>query len=334
MKKSSSPRRSAEASAEYSVEGSVENSAELSFEPSAELSAEMGAPVSASWTSVRQGAATRKAGPFRMTGPGRTRTRSERAMAREATPRPTTRLERAQALVYKAWKSSRDERPVLARKALRLSSACADAHLLLAEDTYDPGERLACCRRAVKAGVKALGRELPADGTDHWERLEARPWLRARAGLARALWECGRLQEALAEYRALMARNAGDNLGLRYLVLPLMLEMGLLDEASALAGRWQGEPSGEWSYNLALMEYARAGASPAARAHLAEGLQASRQVLEYLLGLAQIPSTLPDAIEFGGEDEAVDYALRARRAWERWPGALDWIAEVALGSAG
>lgn len=293
-------------------------------------STEAAAAVSASWKSVHEGATARKAGPFRMTGPGRTRTRAEREQGHHDTP--STRLEKAQELVYQAWEATHDERPALARRALRLSAACADAHLLLAEDSYDPKERLACCRRAVKAGLKALDGQVPAEGTDHWARLEARPYLRACAGLARALWEAGRLEEALREYRELMARNAGDNLGLRYLVLPLLLEAGHLEEAEALARHWQGEPSGEWSYNLALLHRARGG--DCAAAHLAEGLRANRHVVEYLLGLAQIPSTLPDVVQFGGEDEAVDYALRARRAWERVPGALDWLADVALTAAG
>lgn len=290
------------------------------------------AAVSASWKSVRKGAA-RKAGPFRMTGPGRTRTQSEREIARERQPQPVSRLEKAQDLVYQAWEAPREERPEFARRALRLSASAADAHLLLAEDASDPEERLAHCRRAVKAGVKALGGQLTADGVDSWDRLEARPVLRARAGLARSLWEAGHLEESAREYEALMALNPGDNLGLRYLLLPLLLEMDRLDDASAMARRWRGEPSGEWSYNLALLQYAQNGATGAAAAMLGEALQANHQVVEYLLGLAQIPATMPDVIAFGGDDEAVDYALRARRAWERVPGALDWLADAALAAA-
>lgn len=289
--------------------------------------------VSASWKSVRKGAA-RKADPFRMTGPGRTRTQAERELARKLQPKPGSRLEKAQELVYQAWEAPREERPELARRALRLSASAADAHLLLAEDTSDPKERLAHCRRAVKAGVKALGGELVADGTEHWERLEARPALRARAGLARALWEEGRLEESAQEYEALMALNPGDNLGLRYLLLPLLIEMDRLEDAATMARRWRGEPSGEWSYNLALLQYAQSGATGAAAAMLAEAMNANHQVIEYLLGLAQIPTTMPDVIAFGGDDEAVDYALRARRAWERVPGALDWLADAALAAAG
>ena len=310
--------------------------------------------VSGSWSSVRRGVLDPRSTPFRMTGPGRTRTRTERELARAArlvagrvfaTPEeqglflaehretpapPRTDLERAQELVYDAWEAPADQRVELARQALDLCPSCADAWLLLAEAAAPGEERLDLCRKAVKAGLEVLEEE-PAEATeDQWNRLEARPYLRARAGLARALWETGEAREAINEYSVLMDLNPGDNLGLRYLVLPLLIEARRIPEALSLSRRWGGEPSGEWTYNLALLLFAREGAGVRAQEMLRRALQANALIPPYLLGLKPLPNQVPDTLSFGGEDEAVDYGHRAQAAWRSVAGALDWLGQAAL----
>lgn len=310
--------------------------------------------VSGSWSSVRRGMLETRSGPFRMTGPGRTRTRTERDLARArrlvagrefATPEehsqflaanlqtacpPETPLERAQELVYDAWEVTLEKRTELARKALELCPQCADAYLLLAEAAPAGEERLELCRMAVKSGREALGQEPAQDTEDQWNRLEARPYLRARAGLARALWEAGQAREAINEYSVLMDLNPGDNLGLRYLMLPLLIEAKRMSEALSLSRRWGGEPSGEWTFNLALLLFTREGATPRARDMLRQAARANAAVASYLLGLRPLPAQAPDTLSFGGEDEAVDYCYRAQAAWKSVPGALEWLAEEAL----
>lgn len=313
--------------------------------------------VSGSWSSVRRGVLETRTGPFRMTGPGRTRTRSERELARirrlvadrvfaspeersrfladhRGTPAPpATPLEQAQELIYEAWEAGPEKRADLARRALELSDRCADAYLLMAEAAPPGEERLELCRMAVKAGRQALAEE-PSEATeDQWHRLEARPYLRARAGLARALWEAGRQRESINEYSVLMDLNPGDNLGLRYLMLPLLIEARRLPEALSLSRRWGGEPSGEWTYNLALLLFWREGRTGRAGEMLAQAVKANPAVAPYVLGLRPLPMTLPDTVSFGGEDEAVDYAWRAQRAWASVPGALDWLGHHALEAA-
>jgi len=52
-------------------------------------------------------------------------------------PRELTPLERAQDLMYRAFDSTGEKRVTLARKALAISEDCADAYVLLAEETAD-----------------------------------------------------------------------------------------------------------------------------------------------------------------------------------------------------
>lgn len=313
--------------------------------------------VSGSWSSVRRGMLEPRTGPFRMTGPGRTRTRSERDLARQrrllagrefATPEeqsaflaanvqtpapPTTELEQAQELIYDAWEAGPEKRAELARKALALCPQCADAYLLMAEAAPAGDERVELCRMALKAGRETLNEE-PAQATeDQWTRLEARPYLRARAGMARALWEIGRAREAINEYSVLMDLNPGDNLGLRYLVLPLLIEARRMSEALSLARRWGGEPSGEWTYNLALLLFQHEGSTPRATEMLRQALRANPAIPGYLMGLRSLPAHAPDTVSFGGDDEAVDYCHRAQGAWRSVTGALDWLGQHSLEAA-
>jgi len=289
-----------------------------------------------------------------MTGPGRTRTRAERDLARLrrlsagrvfATPEEESQFlarnqhlaapleaprDKAQEIIYEAWEAPWDQRVEMAHRALETSPSCADAWLLLAEAAAPGEERLELCRKAVEAGRGDLEEE-PAQATeDQWNRLEARPYLRARAGLARALWETGETREAINEYSVLMDLNPGDNLGLRYLMLPLLIETRRMSEALSLSRRWGGEPSGEWTFNLALLLFAREGATARARNMLHLALRANAGVASYLLGLRPLPAQAPDTVSFGGDDEAVDYCHRARAAWGSVAGALDWLAQEAL----
>lgn len=290
-------------------------------------------PVSGSWQAVRE---SRKRS-LRISGPGRTRTLSERELARDARRQrseecgeaPETDLERAQDLVYEAWELPAPERSERALRALVLSPRCADAYLLLADGAPSARERLQLCRQAIVAARAAMGDSFEA-GEDLWKRLSNRPYLRARSAYARALWDQSELEAAAQEIHELMKLNPGDNLGLRYLLLPLLIQLGQKSEAEALLRHWSGEPSPEWDFNRALISYWRRGSSRAADNHLRKAMGRNPHVAAYLLGLNPVPHRLPDAITFGHEDEAIDYAARAHGAWSGVRGALEWLGQTAL----
>lgn len=287
--------------------------------------------VSGSWRAVRD--ARRSKRNLCISGPGRTRTPGERELvlqerrlrSQESGEAPETDLERAQNLVYEAWELSPSERTQKALRALVLSPRCADAYLLLADSAPTSQERLQLCRQAIVAARAAM-RDSFEEGQDLWSRLSSRPYLRARAACARAMWDHGEPEAAAEELLELVKLNPGDNLGLRYLFLPLLIQLGRRREAEALARTWDEEPSPEWDFNRALLGFWRRGASAAALRHLRRGMSRNPHLAGYLLGCNPIPRRLPDAITFGEEDEAVDYAARAHAAWAAVPGALDWLA--------
>ncbi|MEW6172271.1 MAG: hypothetical protein AB1510_04285 [Bacillota bacterium] len=68
------------------------------------------------------------------------------------------KLNRAEVLVYDAWEAgSREKRLNLARRALKISPYCADAYVLLAEESRNLQEALGLYEKGVLAGRLALG---------------------------------------------------------------------------------------------------------------------------------------------------------------------------------
>jgi hypothetical protein len=64
------------------------------------------------------------------------------------------------------------------------------------------------------------------DALPEWGILETRPYMRARLGLAQALWGLGQHQRAADHMHEPLPMNPGDNLGLRYLLATLLLQIG------------------------------------------------------------------------------------------------------------
>jgi hypothetical protein len=113
---------------------------------------------------------------------------------KNGTRRNSDLLGLAQKVIYQAWETaSRDRRLALAQKAIGISPDCADAYVLLAEETAALDEALDLYRQGVDAGERALGKDaFETDAGNFWLILETRPYMRARAGVARCLWESGR----------------------------------------------------------------------------------------------------------------------------------------------
>ena len=158
--------------------------------------------------------------------------------------------------------------------------------------------------------------------------------MRARAGLARCLWEEGKREEALRHCREMLQLNPNDNQGIRYVLMGCLLDMKLDDEASGLVGAYKDDASAHWAYSAALIEFRRAGNGKRSRKLLTAALKHNPFVPAYLLGKKKIPGRLPDTVGFGDESEAVAYAGDSMSAWRGSFGALGWMKDStsSLGS--
>lgn len=241
---------------------------------------------------------------------------------------PHTPLEQAQDRMYEAWNATGRRRIQLAREALALSPDCADAYVLLAEEAATrPGEARDLYQQGVAAGERALGPELFVEGVGHfWGLVETRPYMRAREGLAQALWLLGERQAALAHLQAMLQLNPGDNQGLRYVLAQWLLETGADEALGQLFAHYPDDAAAAWAYTRALWRFRHQGATETATEALAEALSTNQFVPAYLLGQKRLPPRLAEYVGFGDDSEAIDYAAHATEVWRATPGALDWLA--------
>lgn len=241
---------------------------------------------------------------------------------------PSTPLEEAQELIYEAFETgSHRKRVQLAKKALKVSSDCADAYVLLAEETAkDPEEAKELYEKGVQAGESALGEEAFEEDAGHfWGILETRPYMRARQGLALASWELGERSEAIAHYQQMLHLNPNDNQGVRYLLANALLEEGLDDELGELLESYEDDAGAGWVYARALWRFRTEGDGEEARSALEEAISFNPFVAGYLLGRKGMPGALPALVGFGDESEAVVYFVEALPGWLRTPGAIEWL---------
>jgi tetratricopeptide (TPR) repeat protein len=248
---------------------------------------------------------------------------------------PRTPLEQAQSLIFEALETAGKKRLELAEQALKISPDCADAYVLLAkEKAQSLEEALSLYELGVKAGERALGKRIFEEEAGHlWGMLEARPYMRARAGLAQCLWLMGKREEAVSHYLKLLKVNRNDNQGIRYLLATSLLDMGKIDALQELLGQYD-EPTAAWLYTKALVAYVKRGDSVEARKLLKEALDHNSHVVPYLLGKKKLPGKVPERIGFGDKDEAVAYAAEFGPGWHQTGGAVDWLASVSSEARG
>lgn len=249
----------------------------------------------------------------------------------ENAPPPATPLERAQELIYDAFESDDPQRRVeLAERALEVSDECADAYVILAEETAEDAEEAKELYEAgVKAGERALGEGFFAEEAGHfWGILETRPYLRAREGLAEALWALGKREQALGHYRRMLELNPQDNQGVRYRLAECLLHEGRDEELGGLLDQYEDEGSAYWLYTRALFRFRTEGATGRATTELEEATDTNPYVPLYLLGRRNFLSQgLPELVGLGDESEAVSYFATALPEWLKTPGAVEWVRE-------
>ena len=243
-----------------------------------------------------------------------------------------TTLDDAQELMYDAWEmSTRRARVSLAKRALEISPLCADAYVLLAEESAKSLQEAAeLYALGVEAGERALGPRTFKEAVGHfWGFLETRPYMRARCGLARMLWATGERDAAIAHYREMLRLNPNDNQGIRDLLAACLVAIGDDRALDKLLKQYDEDGGTTWCYTKTLLAFRTAGDSDEARAHLADALESNAHVPAYLAGEKKPPRTLPEYVTWGGEDEAAEYARAFGTGWHATPGAADWLAQAA-----
>lgn len=240
-------------------------------------------------------------------------------------------LHKAQDIAWTAWDTPEPEKRIkLSYEALSISLDCADAYAILGHESRDILEALVMFRNGLEAGERALGKKVFEEDAGHfWGILKTRPYMRARAGVAKCLWDIGQHDDAIAHYKAMLRLNPGDNQGNRYMLAACFATLKRYDELEALFAQ-QGDDCGlAWLFTKALVKFAREGATNSAHQLLSTALDRNRFVPHYLSGKKLMPKYLPDSYGFGSDDEAICYVTDFKKAWEVVSGAIDWIVEVS-----
>jgi tetratricopeptide (TPR) repeat protein len=238
----------------------------------------------------------------------------------------TTPLEKAQDLIYRAFEARGRRRIQLARRALELSADCADAYVVLAEESHAPESARALYEQGVAAGERALGPDVFTQAAGHfWGIVGTRPYMRARLGLAHSLEDLDRRDEAIEHYRELIRLDPGDSQGTRYSLLTALLLAGRDAEASTLIEQFGDEPTALWRYSRALVVFRREGDSRAARECLRTALRTNRHVPQFLTDEADWPDPEPAAYAPGSREEAVICDSDLGEVWRATPEAIRWL---------
>jgi tetratricopeptide (TPR) repeat protein len=238
----------------------------------------------------------------------------------------TTPLEKAQDMIYRAFEARGRRRIQMARKALDLSADCADAYVVLAEESHATEAARALYEQALAAGERALGPDVfTQEAGRFWGLVHTRPYMRARLGLAQTLEDLDRRDEAIEHYRELIRLNPDDNQGVRYALVSALLRAGRDAETAALLEQFGDEPTPFWHYGRALVVFRREGDSRAARECLRAAQRINRHVPQYITGDDEWPGPEPMTYAPGSREEAVICDTDLGDAWRATPDAVRWL---------
>ena len=218
----------------------------------------------------------------------------------------------------------------LLREALRFDPDCADAYVQLAQRESDPAAAEPLYRKGVEAGKRALGEEpFTVPGYPFWGATESRPFMRAMSGLAEALDRQDRLAEAADVLAELLRLNPGDNQGVRYRYVPLLIEMGRLDEARALveSKEYQGDISALWDFAAALIAFEQKRPDEAT-ALLKKAAKRNPFAPPMILNPDRVPPFGAPGWSPGDESEGVMIVDLLGPAWRSRPAAMSWLFQT------
>jgi tetratricopeptide (TPR) repeat protein len=240
---------------------------------------------------------------------------------------PGTPRGQAERLLTQAFEAGDTQlRADLAGQALALWPDCADAYVLLAEQARSRKEALTLYQQGVAAGERALGPEaFRRDAGRFWIVLETRPYIRARLGLAHALWPAGRREEAVDHLWELLRLNPNDNQGVRHALAGFLLALDRDDDLARLLHLYPDDDSAAWAYTKALLAFRRDGDTPEARRLLEEAKRANKHVPDYVLDRKFPAPERPASYSPGDENEALRYIGSCLAGWVATPGAVAWL---------
>lgn len=237
-------------------------------------------------------------------------------------------LHTAQEFIYSAEDSTTvEEYLALAQKALEISHYCIDAYNIIADHARTYNEALVIYTRAAAIGKEYLGEEFFQNCRgDFWGIRSTRPYMRARAGMVECFLALGDKTNVIKQCKDLLKLNRNDNLGMRDILLPLLIETGKDKQAEALFKKYKDVYSSAWLYGRALLDYRKYGEGAVANGSLDKAFSLNKIAPKYLLMKKKLPKQLPSSYSPGDESDAILLAKFQLGAWHVSEGATLWLS--------
>ena len=135
------------------------------------------------------------------------------------------------------------------------------------------------------------------------------------------LAELGKRTQAIEIYSKMLELNENDNMGVRYVLLPLLAAENKFSEAEKFLTQWS-ENTAQMLYAKVLL-YFKQGDEAKANATLKKAQSANKHVPKFLLSQKKLKEV--DSYSHGGEDEAAIIQQDTLTYWQETKGALEWL---------
>lgn len=201
---------------------------------------------------------------------------------------------------------------------------------LLQQSEIEPNKkrRIQLLEQAVNLGRSQLGPDFFVENIGmFWGLVETRPFMRVLVNLADAYRQAHMREKSLLCYRECLLLCPGDNLGARFLLPALLMEMGDFDEALR-----QIDSNSEEVKSSAFLAYSRALCLIALQQpekNIQKALKLALKTNTHIPALLLTAGALPDPDSpycgLGDTNEAIFYSIENRMLWRNINGALAYL---------
>ncbi|MFC0015460.1 MULTISPECIES: SEC-C metal-binding domain-containing protein [Allobacillus] len=221
----------------------------------------------------------------------------------------------AERLFEEAVQAPPQQQKEMLEQVLTLEPDYIDALVLYASHlTFD--ERESYLKDAVKIGEKKFDDAFEKENAgSYWMMVETRPYMRALYAYAQYLLETNTQEKASEYFERIMYLNENDNLGVRYDLIPLLIELEKFDQAQALFDEFP-EQTTEMMYHKVLFDYKAGISEKELKKTIQAAIQANNQVI-VVMGILDNLQNGGISPEIGqSEYEAYQYASQYAHYWD------------------
>lgn len=216
----------------------------------------------------------------------------------------------------------------LAKKALKLHPACADAYVHLSRlSAKSNGEERELLLRGMQAAKEFFGGKFFKSFKGQFNSvLLTKPYMLLLEEYASVCWEGGDKKQAIKTLYEILEYDRRDWQGVRFVLLPKLLSEKKYAEAEKLMQRFKNEDGASWLYSKAYILYKNPKTRRSARAAVAKAFGQNPFVVDFLVGKQRLPE-YPERIHKGLESEAIAYVHESIEQWAMDTEAALWLLD-------